>query len=385
MQAKEKLESRLKELPTEQLVQLLMIATKGNPRLRKELLVLTAETKELVSSVKRTITSLHKLDGSMKRLSSGTISAKVRDAISAIARIADSSADDAFELLCSLITTEGHIHEQVDDSSGFITGAFRGALTKRAQSIVLRCKNEKVLLASLLVACKHDEFGSVLDFIDAVAPSLPEGVVRKVIDDIVTREPQVQSQDRFAYDSNVGMHKRFLVALGEVDEYVSLSKRTTGLHVSDHLTIAQMYCDQDATSLLESEFLNIVMSAPVPDIQSIALLVKYGFISEMSNVLASMSRPNSLDYYALSMVAVELMYRGSWLGATSAFRLLVEDILHHSRTGAYPLGASYLGQLRSLSGMVEAWGSMLPHEVYMLKLRERHILKTSFWKYVVKK
>jgi len=75
MQAKEKLESRLKELPTEQLVQLLMIATKGNPRLRKELLVLTAETKELVSSVKRTITSLHKLDGSMKRLSSGTISA----------------------------------------------------------------------------------------------------------------------------------------------------------------------------------------------------------------------------------------------------------------------------------------------------------------------
>ncbi|CAN5418603.1 hypothetical protein BH10BAC6_BH10BAC6_12880 [soil metagenome] len=125
MTAQEKLTSRLNALPTEQLVQLLMHATKGNPALRKQLMFLTAETKELVAGVKRSITSLHKLDGSTKRLSASTIAFKVRDVVRAIARIAEQSADDAFALLCSLLTTEGPIHEEVDDSYGYVTDVYR--------------------------------------------------------------------------------------------------------------------------------------------------------------------------------------------------------------------------------------------------------------------
>lgn len=77
-----------------------------------------------------------------------------------IAEVAEVSADDAFALCCALLYTEGHVHGQVDDSSGRISHVYRGTLLGLVRSIVHRCRDEKRLLAALLQACSHDELGT---------------------------------------------------------------------------------------------------------------------------------------------------------------------------------------------------------------------------------
>lgn len=447
MTAQEKLTSRLNALPTEQLVQLLMHATKGNPALRKQLMFLTAETKELVAGVKRSITSLHKLDGSTKRLSASTIAFKVRDVVRAIARIAEQSADDAFALLCSLLTTEGPIHEEVDDSYGYVTDVFRGVLVGLAGSTVVRCRNEKMLLASLLDACGHDELGTVQNFIDAVAPSLPENIVRAVMKKIDARVPDEQPESHFQYDANVEMLKRFHVALGEVEEYTDLCHTTTGMRDTDLLVIAEMYCEHDefrkaegtlqmvsmqnqavqrqrvqlqvrvlkalgqndkvvdifraeflaspsldsltdvstlcgadaATSLVH-ELLNSVQTSSQPDFETLVFLIRHGFASEVTDILISTKRPDYIDYHKLGFIANEFILLNAWLGATMAYRMLIEDMLHHSKTTTYPFATSYVKQLNILARHITSWDSVVPHEEYMSTLREEHPLQTAFLK-----
>ena len=245
MTALEKLAARLRDLPSDELVDLLLRAAEGNPKLKKELVDRTADVKDLTASAKRGITSLVKLNADTRLLDNRKIANKVEDLVRQIDRLGERAPNEAFTLLCTLLSTEQHIHEEVDDSSGSITDAFRITLMKSAARLAGRCQNTKTLLASMRIACLQDPFGTVLYFIDAVGPGLPEEIIETLMTDLAKRPLATPHASGHHFDANVEMRKRFLVAIGDIDRFKDLCTTTTGLDDEDRLTIAEMYIEHD--------------------------------------------------------------------------------------------------------------------------------------------
>ncbi|RPI66887.1 MAG: hypothetical protein EHM43_10545 [Ignavibacteriae bacterium] len=241
----EKLAARLRDLPSDELVELLVRAAEENPKLKKELVDKTADVKDLTAAAKRGITALTKLDAETRILDASKISRKVEDLVRQIDRLGERAPNEAFALLCNLLGTEQHIHEEVDDSSGLITDAFRVTLMKSAARLVGRCHNNKMLLTAMRTACLADPFGTVALFIDAVGPSLPDEIVETLLTDLGKRPVAAPHASGHHFDANVEMRKRLLVAIGDIERFTELCGSTTGLHGRDMLTIAEMYIEHD--------------------------------------------------------------------------------------------------------------------------------------------
>lgn len=245
MTALEKLAARLRDLPSDELVELLLQAAESDPKLKKELVDRTADVKDLTAAAKRGITALTKLDADSRILDASKIAHKVEDLVRQIDRLGERAPNEAFALLCTLLGTEQHIHEEVDDSSGLITDAFRLTLMRSAARLVGRCHNNKMLLSGMRTACLADPFGTILLFIDTVGHSLPEEIVETLMTELAKRPLATPHSAGHHFDANVEMRKRLLVALGDIERFKDLCISTTGLHGRDMLTIAEMFVEHD--------------------------------------------------------------------------------------------------------------------------------------------
>lgn len=84
-------------------------------------------------------------------------------------------------------------------------------------------------------------------------------------------------------------------------------------------------------------------------------------------------------YDSVLPLAEDLERQGSLLVAMVLYRPLLDSILRQGQSTIYHHAVRYLRKLDSLTGGVDAWGDVQPHDAYKDGLRQSHGRKFSFW------
>ena len=119
-----------------------------------------------------------------------------------------------------------------------------------------------------------------------------------------------------------------------------------------------------------------------PPVPAIRFLIDIGKGAEMEQVVALISPTGFVNYYAWPAVAKSFEKAGLLFGAAVAYRILMDDILNHTRSNAYSHAARYYAQLWVLARSISDWRGIPDNEAYMAGIMKRHALKSSFWRAV---
>lgn len=171
--ARERLEQRLSELPSEVLAGVLLRHTKDKPELRRELMVKTSDADESASAVKRSIAGLRRSTAFYSYSQAKKLVRKLDDLVAQIQNVAESSPSTAFELTCQLLATEDHVQQNVDDSDGGVGDVYRRDLPNLAALIAALYEDYEHMAKWLCVALEEDPFGSRCYLVDTLAPFVP--------------------------------------------------------------------------------------------------------------------------------------------------------------------------------------------------------------------
>ena len=243
--ADERLTERLPEIPSDVLAAILLRLAQRDTDLRRELIALTIDSKELVANVKHAISVLRSSKAYYRRVYAATVVHRLDELVAQIQKVSETSPKHAFELLCSLIATEGHVLQYVDDSAGWVGHAYRVTMPKAAARIAHRYLDEEHMTKSLRVALKSDPFGSRCHLIDALATIVPEAVFERLYGHVmvwVDASPVID-----VYDSNEHSYvqRRILVALGDTERFIADCTHGGEMYEGDILTLTQMFIDHE--------------------------------------------------------------------------------------------------------------------------------------------
>ena len=249
--ANERLAERLKDVPSDVLADLLLKLTKGNPALKRHLVAITSDTKDLISAVKKGISGIRRSTKFYPYHEAHKFQTKLNTLVAHIESIGKANPKVAFELLCELHACEDFVVQSVDDGIGFVDQTFRVDLPRIAASITSRHHDEAHLKKWLLVALEDDPFDSGCDLVDAVASTVSEGVLRDLVETISKtvalqpREPLFENR-QLAY-----VQRRLLVALGDTEAFIECCTYEGGIVEPDIETLIQMYKDHEQHDLAQ--------------------------------------------------------------------------------------------------------------------------------------
>lgn len=420
---------RLRELPSDVLADILLRLAKGDTDLKRELIALTADSKELVASVKRAIYVLGHSTAYYRRVYANRVLHRLDEIVIQIYKVSETSPKKAFELLCALLATEDHVQEHVDDSAGWVGAAYRVTMPKAAAAMTNRYQDEQHMAKWLRVALKKDPFGSRCYLIDALATAVPESVMEDLSD---CKHPAVQ--------------RRILVALGDTDRFIALCMPGKEMYEGDILTLTQMFIDHEdfkqaerwlkkvdphhpifhgdvsrlhlvlnkalgrtadvkahvsktfladpnesthkeaaqhlkakELSTLENTLVEQLSASATPSLAAIQYLIDLGKGAEMELVVAAYKPGQHIDYYTWYAIAAAFEHVPLPFGASVTLRLLVNDILNNGRATAYGHAASYYEKLWNWSEEITDWRGLPDNDSYMADIADSHPLKSSFW------
>lgn len=111
-----------------------------------------------------------------------------------------------------------------------------------------------------------------------------------------------------------------------------------------------------------------------------AFLVEIGKMDAAEAYLLKNAHLLDGDHYTGLLPLAETMEKDSrYLAASVIYRSLLDSILRRAQSRIYHHGVNYLRKLDLLARCVNDWGSMEPHDAYLLELRRDHGRKSSFW------
>ena len=112
----------------------------------------------------------------------------------------------------------------------------------------------------------------------------------------------------------------------------------------------------------------------------VTFLLELERLDQTENYLLDRADQLNGDFYGSLIPLAETFENADrHLAASVVYRPLLDSILRHGRTKAYPHGVRYLQKLDRLARHVSDWRGQLNHDAYLLQLRQSHGRKTSFW------
>lgn len=238
------LEQRLRDLDHDDLVQIIVGLASSNKKLAKVIAAEIMSTPERIASVKRSITSLRKIQDRRTRVYAHEVADKIRDVMRQISTISRHDLGAAFELVCKLITEEATILYGFDDSSGMAMAAFRKEVSQSFTALVQRLSDAKVLLKGLRSICEHDEFGTVEILLREACEYLPDDVAYALVAYLRERVPSAVAESD-VWSSDLALLKAVYAARGDVESYLSLMAEYPQDLQSDVVTVAELFLGHD--------------------------------------------------------------------------------------------------------------------------------------------
>lgn len=141
----------------------------------------------------------------------------------------------------------------------------------------------------------------------------------------------------------------------------------------------ECFVDEDRDVLIRGEVAALAGETKL-SLTDAAFLAEIGRWDELESYL--LKRSDQIDgdfYHSVLPLAEALETAGKNLAASMAYRALLDSILRHARTKAYPHGIRYLMKLDHLAKSISDWREFEDHDSYLEYLKQKHGRKRSFW------
>jgi hypothetical protein len=118
--------------------------------------------------------------------------------------------------------------------------------------------------------------------------------------------------------------------------------------------------------------------------KSLVFLVKWPKLDVAAQYVMDHAKDWDGRYYELLSDVAVVLREDFPVAATVLYRVLVSDILKHSRSTVYDVASQYLAELAELAPRIVDEPSLPSHEHFMQSLRVKHGKKYSFWMLIPK-
>ncbi len=243
--ATDKLFQRLRNLPSDVLADILLDLTHDKPLLKNELVILTSDSTEITSTIKRSIAGLKRSTAFHDYSKAKKYKNKLEDILKQIASVSESSPAKAFELVCEFMTIDGVTLDNVDDSSGYVGDVFRVAAPALAAKIAMRNTDDVHMAKWLCTALNEDPFNARCYFVDALATAVPESVMQAAHDYVTPRVESTPRNDLYEDRQLAFVLRSIIVALGNIERYLDFCTHNGEISSTDILAVVQMHIDHE--------------------------------------------------------------------------------------------------------------------------------------------
>jgi hypothetical protein len=138
--------------------------------------------------------------------------------------------------------------------------------------------------------------------------------------------------------------------------------------------------EEKRPSLLEEEA-NTILKAGEFHSGDAGFLIEAGRVDDAERyIIAQTENLNGRFYESLLVLAKEMLKHERLVASSVLYRALLDSILARGISKNYHHGVNYLKKLDTLAPRIHDWQNVESHTAYLANLREKHKLKSSFWK-----
>lgn len=170
-----------------------------------------------------------------------------------------------------------------------------------------------------------------------------------------------------------------LEALDRKDEaqafrWACFERDLSGVHLRAYLKRLPDFED------IESEERAMAHAAAHPDLlAALAFFLNWPSLGRAARLLIDRQDKVGGDHYEFPAPAAETLAEKHPLAATVALRAMIDFTLNEARQKRYGHAFQHLATCADLSGRIEDFGAVEPHQAYVARLRAEHGKKTGFW------
>jgi len=134
---------------------------------------------------------------------------------------------------------------------------------------------------------------------------------------------------------------------------------------------------------LEAEERAFAYAQAFPDVhRALYFFLRWPSLAEASKLVTKRAAELDGDLYELMTPAAEALSTKQPLAATIVLRSMIDFTLESGRSSRYKHAARHLAECQSLASQIEDFGSVRPHEVYMVDIKRDYGRKSGFWSLV---
>lgn len=114
--------------------------------------------------------------------------------------------------------------------------------------------------------------------------------------------------------------------------------------------------------------------------QALRFLLTWPDLEKAARLVISREAKLNGDDYELLSLAADTLRNSFPIASSIALRTMIDFTLGRNRAARYRHAARQLTELETISAEIADFGSILPHDAYLAKLRTQHRTKIRFWK-----
>jgi hypothetical protein len=134
---------------------------------------------------------------------------------------------------------------------------------------------------------------------------------------------------------------------------------------------------------LEAEERAMAHALAFPSVhQALAFLVTWPTLDKAAALVLQRAGEINGDHYEILTPAADVLGVEHPLAATLLLRAMIDFSLKESRVKRYRHAARHLSECASLAAAIESFGEVKTHDAYVIRLRNEHGRKSSFWSLV---